>query len=148
MFIIHHDFTFYNIAYNSDRRSVTYHKRACADLLAENGEIWKTFIKLLQFAANVSSNYMIVFRTLCCRPNYIKLLWVFRSTTQNVIDNYPITWIPPLCLTDILSTVTFASKRRRSSVPCKATCPPHYFGGVTMGVRNIRRKNHVLQHFF
>jgi len=145
MFIIPHYFTFYNVAYNSDIRSVTYHKMACADLLAENGDIRKTSNQLLQFPINVSPTYVTVLR-LSDAGLYTSSVSEFFDLRQKS-DSYPMIWIPPLCPTHILKTITFMSKRRSNSVPCKATPPPHYFGGVTTGFRNIRRKNHVFQHF-
>jgi hypothetical protein len=44
---MNNDFISYNVAYNSDRRSVTYHKITCAGLLEENSE-------------NLSTNYSIL----------------------------------------------------------------------------------------
>jgi len=146
MFIIRHDFTSYNVAYNSDIRSVTYHKISCSDLLAENGKIWKMSNQLLQFAANVSPNCVTVLGPSFAglyTSSYSETLDLRQKSDRQLPNDMNSPTLPYTCVKDR----HFCVEMRSNSVPCKATPPSHYFGGVTTGFRNTRRKNLVLQHF-
>jgi len=120
MFIIRHDFTSYNVEYNSDIKSITYHKIAYADLLAENSEIWKSptnYFSLLPMCPLIM---------LLCYDSLLQAYTHQASLSlsiydKRVIDNYPMIRILPLCPTHVLKTVIFVSKRRSNSEPCKAT---------------------------